>query len=256
MGYRQHTLPVEQSTNASVAAEGERYATMSEETSNRGTSQGSISPTTRLGTTRAVMAGMVALLVLTATTVASAEQTPTESVKSTLEEVIHILNNEALKQPNRSVERRQKIEQVVRRRVSYEDMARLALGMPWIALTDNERREFVSLFAQLLRDKFAGTFDDMANAQVHYLSEQRERSFAEVRTKLVGQKIDTLIDFRLADKLGQWSVYDVVFDDASLVGNYHAQFTSIIRDHSYASLVKKMKEQTLGVKAFEITTAP
>jgi len=91
---------------------------------------------------------------------------------------------------------------------------------------------------------------------VRYLSEWREQGFAEVRTKLVGQKIDTLIDFRLADKLGQWSVDDMVFDDASLVSNYHAQFTRIIRDHSYAGLVKKMKEETLGVKACEITTAP
>jgi hypothetical protein len=96
----------------------------------------------------------------------------------------------------------------------------------------------------------------MANAQVHYLSEQRERSFAEVRKKLVGQKIDTLIDFRLADKLGQWSLYDVVFDDASLVSNDHEQFTCIVRDHSYAGLVKNMKEQTLAVKACETTTAP
>ena len=66
----------------------------------------------------------------------------------------------------------------------------------------------------------------------------------------------TLIDFRLADKLGQWSVYDMVFDDASLVSNDHAQFTRIIRDHPYAGLVKKMKEKTLVVKACETTTAP
>ena len=62
MGYRRHTLSVEQSTNASVAAEGKRYATMSKETSNRGTSQGSISPTTRLGTTRAVMVALLMLI--------------------------------------------------------------------------------------------------------------------------------------------------------------------------------------------------
>ena len=48
----------------------------------------------------------------------------------------------------------------------------------------------------------------------------------------------------------------MVFDDASLVSNDHAQFTRIIRDHSYAGLVKKMKEKTLVVKACEITTAP
>ena len=229
---------------------------MSEETSKRGTSQGSISLTTRLGTTRAVMAVMVALLMLIGAISASAEQTPTESVKRTIDNVIQILNTDALKQPSRSVERRQKIEDVVRQRVSYEDMARLALGKSWIALTNNERQEFVSLFAQLIRDTLAGTIDDVADAEVQYLSERREQGFAEVRTKLVGPKIDTLIDFRLADKLGQWSLYDMVFDDASLVSNYHAQFTRIIRDHSYAGLVKKMKEKALAVKAFETTTAP
>ena len=253
MGYRRHTLSVEQLTNASVAAEGKRYATMSEEISNRGTSQGSIRPTTCLGTTLAVM---VALLMLIGATSVSAEPTPTESVKRTIDNVIQILNTDGLKQPSRSVERRRKIEDIVRQRVSDEDMARLALGKPWIALTDIQRQEFVDLFAQLLRDIFAGTIDDVADAQVRYLSERREQGFAEVRTKLVGPKIDTLIDFRLADKLGQWSLYDMVFDDASLVSNYHAQFTRIIRDHSYAGLVKKMKEQTLGVKACETTTVP
>jgi phospholipid transport system substrate-binding protein len=229
---------------------------MSKDTSNRRPSQDSISPTTRLGTTLAVMAVMVALLMLIGATSVPAEQTPTESVKRTIDNVIQILNTDALKEPSRSVERRQKIEDVVRQRVSYEDMARLALGKPWIALTNNERQEFVSLFAQLLRDMLAGTIDDIADAEVRYLSERSEQGFAEVRTKLVGQKIDTLIDFQLADKLGQWSVYDMVFDDASLVSNYHAQFTRIIRDHSYAGLVKKMKEKTLEVKAFETTTAP
>jgi phospholipid transport system substrate-binding protein len=223
---------------------------------NRTSGQGVISPNTHLGTTWVVMVGIVALLALIGTPVVSAEQTPTESVKSTIDDVIHLLNNDALKQPSHAVERRQKIEQIVRQRVSYEDMAKLALGTPWLALTDNERREFVGLFVQLLRDMFAGKVDDMADAQVHYLSEQREENCAEVRTKLVGQKVDTLLDFRLADKVGQWSVYDVVIDGASIVGNYHAQFTSIIRDHSYAGLVKKMKEKALMVKAFETTTAP
>ena len=76
---------------------------MSEETSKRGTSQGSISLTTRLGTTRAVMAVMVALLMLIGAISASAEQTPTESVKRTIDNVIQILNTDGLKQPSRSV---------------------------------------------------------------------------------------------------------------------------------------------------------
>ena len=89
-----------------------------------------------------------------------------------------------------------------------------------------------------------------------YLSEQREENVAEVKAKLSGLKVDTLLDFRLADKVGHWYVYDVIIDGAGIVGNYRAQFASIIRDHSYAGLVNKMKEKTLVVKAFETTTDP
>ncbi|HWG95839.1 MAG TPA: ABC transporter substrate-binding protein [Nitrospira sp.] len=217
-------------------------------------STGFISSETRLGMIWGVMAGMVVLLI--GNPVASAEQTATESVKSTIDEVIHILNSEELKQPGRSVERRQKIEQVIRQRVSYEDMAKRALGWPWIELTNSERQEFVALFVQLLRDTFACRIDNYADEQVLYLSEQREENVAEVKAKLSGLKVDTLLDFRLADKVGHWYVYDVIIDGAGIVGNYRAQFASIIRDHSYAGLVNKMKEKTLVVKAFETTTDP
>jgi phospholipid transport system substrate-binding protein len=210
----------------------------------------------RLGLAWAVIVAMVALMMLTGTTMASADSTATESVKSTIDEVIHILNNEELKQPRRSMERRQKIEHVIRQRVNYEDMAKQALGWPWMELTDSERQEFVALFVQLLRDTFAGRIDNYADEQVLYQSEQHEENCAEVKTKLSGRKMDTFLDFRLVDQVGHWYVYDVIIDGAGIVSNYHAQFTSIIRDQSYEDLVNKMKEKTLVVKAFETTTAP
>jgi len=222
--------------------------------SNRAAGKESNCSEPRLGMIWGLMASMVVLLI--GTPVASAEQTATESVKSTIDEVIHILNSEELNQPGRSVERRQKIEHVIRQGVSYEDMARRALGQPWIELTDTERQEFVALFVQLLRDTFACRIDNYADEQALYLSEQREEHFAEVKAKLSGPKTETFLHFRLVDVLGHWHVYDVVIDGAGIVSNYHAQFASIIRTHSYAGLVTKMKEKTLVVKAFETTTAP
>jgi phospholipid transport system substrate-binding protein len=219
-------------------------------------SQGSFVHTQRIGLSWTAIVSLLALLALTGTGAAAAELTPTEAVKSTIADVVHILDNAELNQPGRAAERRQRIEQVVRDRVSYEEMAKRALGVPWMELTSSERKEFVGLFVQLLRDTFAGRIDDYTGEQMFFLSEQREERFAEVKTKLAGQKMDTLLDFRLANRLGNWLVYDVVIDGASITDNYHAQFTSIIRDLSFAGLVKRMKEKTLVVKAFETTTAP
>jgi phospholipid transport system substrate-binding protein len=187
-----------------------------------------------------VITGVVVLLALTGTGATAAELTPTEAVKSTITEVMQILDNAELNQPGRAAERRQRMEQVVKHRVSYEDMATRALGVPWMELTDSERQEFVGLFVQLLRGTFTGRIDDYTGEQVLYQSEQREAQFADVKTKLAGPKTDTFLDFRLANRLGKWLVYDMV----------------IIRDLSYAGLVKRMKEKILIVKAIGTTTAP
>ena len=59
-----------------------------------------------------------------------------------------------------------------------------------------------------IRDTSAGRIDNYVDEQVLYLSEQREENCAEVRTKLSGCKVDTILDFRLVDKVGHWYVYD------------------------------------------------
>jgi len=206
--------------------------------------------------TLVILAALVALFGPSGTGLASAESTPTESVKRTIADVVRILDNTELKQPTSAIERRRQIEHVVKDRVSYEEMAKRSLGQPWTELTKTQQKEFVALFVQLLRDTFAGRIDDYTGEQVVYLSEQREGQFAEVKTQLTGDKVDTLLDFRLANRQGTWLVYDVVIDGASIVGNYHAQFTSLISDLTYQGLVEKMKEKTLVAKAFEMTPAP
>jgi len=194
---------------------------------------------------------MLMWLVPVAPTLASMPQTPTESVRSTIEDVIRILNNEQWKQAEHLAERRQEIERMVRQRVSYEDMAKQALGLQWLTLAECERQEFVDLFVQLVRDSFAGKIDAYADERVLYLSEQRYDRIAEVRTKLSGRKTDTLLDFRMAERAGMWLVYDVVIDGAGLLQNYHAQFASLFPDAPYPVVVKKMQEKTLVVKTFE-----
>jgi len=188
------------------------------------------------------------------TLVPTTELSPTAAVKSTITDLLAILGNEALKEPGRSQERREQIEQVIRHRVNYERMAQRSLGAPWTRLSDTERQEFISLFVQLLRDTFANKVDQYYDEQIFYLFERREGSFAEVTTILVGPKVDTALDFRLEYQSGDWLVYDVVIDYASIVRNYRTQFNHIIRDTSFGGLVEKLKQRALVVKVFEKTS--
>jgi phospholipid transport system substrate-binding protein len=183
------------------------------------------------------------------------DYSPTESVKHTITDVLSIIGNEALKQPGRSQERREQIGQVIRHRVNFGQMAQRSLGTPWTSLNNMERQEFVTLFVELIRDRVANNIDQYYDEQIFYLVEQREGSLAQVRTNLIGPKVDTALDFRLENHSGDWLIYDVVIDGASIVSNYRTQFSRIIRDNSYAGLVERMKWRALTVKWFE-KTAP
>jgi phospholipid transport system substrate-binding protein len=177
------------------------------------------------------------------------EQRPTEVVKDTVTELRNILKED--KEPSRSEARRWEIEQVIRHRVHYEDMAKRSLGASWAQMDDVARREYVSLFVQLLRDALANRMIEYSGERINYLSERRESGFAEVKTRLVGDKVDTFIDFRLMSQDGRWLIYDAVMDGASLVGSYHAQFANIIREASCDQLMERIKQKTLIVKLFE-----
>ena len=209
----------------------------------------------RCGSRHGYWRGVISVVVvacfmsLTPTNAAWPEQGPTEAVKGTVTELLSILKE--LNDPSRSEARRGDIEQVIRHRVNYEEMAQRSLGASWAQLSDVARREYVGLFVQLLRDALANRMVEYSGERISYLSERRESSFAEVKTRLVGNKVDTVIDFRLISLDGRWLMYDAVMDGTSLVGSYHAQFANIIREASCAQLIARIKAKTLTVKLFE-----
>ena len=194
----------------------------------------------------AIVAGLtVASPSLATATQIGTTSSATEAVKSTINDLIRVLDDETLKQPEQAEERRHEIEEVIKHRMDYEEMARRALGAPWSTLSQRGQREFVDLFVQLLRDTFAGRITERSDEQVVFLGELRKNAFAEVRAQMKGRKIDAPVDFRLIHRAHEWRVYDVVIDGASIVSNYRSQFNSIIRDVSYVGLVKKMRQKQL-----------
>ncbi len=168
----------------------------------------------------------------------------TEAVRSSINEVVRILEDKELKKPERAQERRHKLEEVIGKRFSYEEMAKRALGAPWRELNEAERKEFVELFQRLLSKSYAGKIEGYSGEQVQYLNERHADEYAEVRTKIVSGKVEIPLDYRLLQIAGDWRVYDVVVDGVSLVNNYRGQFTKIIRESSYKGLIEQLRKKS------------
>jgi phospholipid transport system substrate-binding protein len=141
------------------------------------------------------------------------------------------------------------LEETIARRFDYREMSKRALASHWTGLSDDEREEFVNLFKGFLSDRYAGKIEGYSGEKVHYLGERLEGQFAEVRTKLVSNKVEIPMDYRLIKKDRHWYAYDIIADGVSLVKNYRSQFDKIIVSESYEELTKRLRNRTVPEEA-------
>lgn len=188
-----------------------------------------------------VIAFLLILNLVLAVSGARAE-TPTEAVKGVVDEVIRILQDPSLKSPGQKKNRRERMKQVIDRRFDYGEMGRRSLGASWNTLNAGQRQEFVRLFGELLEASYADKIENYHNEKIQYLPEIKEdANYAEVRTVVLRKNDRIPLNYRLMLKDRGWMVYDVIIEGVSLVSNYRSQFSQVIRQSSYAELVRRLR---------------
>jgi phospholipid transport system substrate-binding protein len=174
----------------------------------------------------------------------------TNEVKQVVDEVVRIVSDQDLKKPQNEPQRRRALKAAIGRIFDYQEMAQRSLATHWKERTPAERKEFVSLFATLLENSYAGKIESYHNEKITYLKETAEGQYAELKSKIIAPKGDEYtLDYRLMQKNGKWMVYDVVIEGVSLVSNYRGQFNRIINSQGYPALVKKLRTKSEEIKA-------
>ena len=179
----------------------------------------------------------------------------TDAMKGSIDELLRVVQDKDLKQPEKTPERRKLLEQTVSERFDFEEMSLRALGAPWKQLSDQEKKEFVALFRTLLINTYREQIETYSGDGVQYLNERIEKAgdkeYAEVRTKIfLADKSELRLDYKLINKdKANWRVYDVVIQDIGLISNYQKQFTKIIRASSYQGLVDQLRSKSDKIKA-------
>ena len=168
---------------------------------------------------------------------------PTQAIKETVDQVLAVLEDEALNDSTRAAERREKLEAIIEQRFDYEEMAKRTLAVHWGKISAEKQQEFVRLFQEFLTQSYAGNFEDHSGGQVTYVKERLKGDFAEVQTKIVSPKVRIPLDYRLIKKQEKWGVYDVIIDGVSVMKNYRSQFSRIIKSSSFDALLGKLRSK-------------
>ena len=170
-----------------------------------------------------------------------------QQVKQTVDRVLAIVNDPALKGDAKAAERRQKLKEVIGARFDFAEMAKRSLGAQWQKRSPAEQKEFVEVFTELLEGSYLDKIESYSGEKVRFVNDRQEKDYAEVGTKISNNKGEEFsVDYRLYNANGDWKVSDVIIENISLVNNYRAQFNRVLARSSYAELLETMKQKKLS----------
>jgi phospholipid transport system substrate-binding protein len=193
---------------------------------------------------RRTLMTMTAALLLGLTASVAAALTPTETVKSRVDEALQSLSQTASPTPEASERRRTDLRRAADTLFDFPDMARRALGRHWTDRTAAEREEFTRLFTDLIARTYIGKIDRYAGESIAYVGERVDGEEASVRSQVVTAKGSQIpVEYRMHRANDVWSAYDVLIENVSLVGTYRSQFDRIIKAESFASLLRRLREK-------------
>ncbi len=172
---------------------------------------------------------------------------PTDQLKVSVEQIVKVLEDPALKPEAKQTERRAAIRKQAEVVFDFGETAKRALGRHWQALAEKDRQEFTTLFTDLIERAYISKIERYSGERIAYAGESVEGGLATVRTRFVTkQGTEIPVDYRMQQRGDRWLVYDVSVEGISLINNYRTQFDKIIQTSSYAELVRKMKSAEVG----------
>lgn len=138
-----------------------------------------------------------------------------------------------------------KIETVFDSILDYEALAKGSLRAQWEPRTDAERKEFQDVLKQLVQRAYRKNLDHTASYDVRFDGQSKEDATYLVRTvaqsKTNAREEPISIDYVVHKDGNSFRIQDIVTEGSSLVGNYHQQFSRIIKKDGFPELLRRMK---------------
>ncbi len=175
--------------------------------------------------------------------------TPTEWIRSILEEVMAIQTNPQLRGLEFRKEKRMAIKKIIAQNFQFDAMAKQVLSPYWQTLSEKNRSEFKTVFQDLFQDSYTKlVLDFLGREKILYTGEESYQDKASVKTIIVRMNEEIPVNYSLGAVGQRWLVEDVAIDGVSIIQNYQKSFSRVIRQESYEGLLKKMRIQQQAIE--------
>jgi len=167
-----------------------------------------------------------------------------DQLKTSVDRILEILREPALKDPAHKLDRRNRIFKVVEERFDFTEMAKRSLGAHWSQISENQQKEFEIAFSRLIEASYITKVEKYTDETVQFGAEKAKGEDAvSVHTEIISNGRSTPVDYSLSKEGDQWYVYDVNVEGVSLVTNYRSQFTETLRKEGFSGLMNRLNEK-------------
>ena len=189
------------------------------------------------------LAAIILIITSAVAFTARAQTAPDALVRTTVEEVLVIL------QQNQD---RRALQDVAEKKVlphfDFREMTQLAMGKSWRDATPAQQKSLENAFRTLLVRTYTTALADSSNAErkveVKPLQMKSGEDYTTVRTLVREPGRPPLsIDYRMTLTDKNWKVTDIVAENASLVINYRGTFAAEIRRGGIDGLIKALEDK-------------
>lgn len=190
---------------------------------------------------------LLAVLVFTQSLVAQEKDELKEHFLKKIDEVVLIVKDNSLSKDDRNGN----IIKSLSPMFDFELMAKLSLGNTWKQLADNDRKKFIDLYVERMKQSYSSKIDAYKdeNVQVKEIQQSKSNRIALI-TDLVSkdEKLEIVYKFyKPKEKKGDkdiWLIYDVEILGVSILKADMAQFKEFLQTKSIGELMDVLAKRS------------
>ncbi len=126
--------------------------------------------------------------------------------------------------------------------IDFEAMGEQALGATWATLTPAQRTQFVTTFAEIVRNQSLADLG-IYRANVRYGDITVTGNTALARTVTTYRNTNARVDYALVWKGNAWHVADLSIDGVSTADGYARSFGQVIRQRGFPALMQALNRR-------------
>ncbi|OKY76662.1 MAG: hypothetical protein BM485_00860 [Desulfobulbaceae bacterium DB1] len=164
-----------------------------------------------------------------------------DQMRGSIDRILEILRRDV---PGEAWEQKKKeIVIIVRQRFDSRELAQRVLAQHWKERTEEQREQFILLFADVLETTYINKLKSYSNEEIVFKKQIVNGDKAAVYSEILRKDQEIPIDYRLLKNSNEWRIYDIIIEGVSLVQNYRKQFDQIIKKEKYEGLILRMEEK-------------